>query len=80
VNKELQIQRVHELPSASWLVLFISVKQTIKTEEANCVFGKNKKCVELFVWVFLHGEGPRSRCYGRTTTLRLFVQFVWVIL
>ena len=21
---------------------------------------------------FLHGEGPRSRCYGRTTTLRLF--------
>jgi hypothetical protein len=24
--------------------------------------------------VFLHGEGPRSRCYGRTTALRLFVQ------
>jgi hypothetical protein len=23
---------------------------------------------------FLHGEGPRSRCYGRITTLRLFVQ------
>jgi hypothetical protein len=23
---------------------------------------------------FLHGEGPRSRCYGRTTALRLFVQ------
>jgi hypothetical protein len=22
----------------------------------------------------LHGEGPRSRCYGRTTALRLFVQ------
>jgi hypothetical protein len=23
---------------------------------------------------FLHGEGPRSRCYGRTTALRLFVE------
>jgi hypothetical protein len=23
---------------------------------------------------FLHGEGPRSRCYGRTTVLRHFVQ------
>jgi hypothetical protein len=23
---------------------------------------------------FLHGEGSRSRCYGRTTALRLFVQ------
>jgi hypothetical protein len=23
---------------------------------------------------FKHGEGPRSRCYGRTTALRLFVQ------
>jgi hypothetical protein len=23
---------------------------------------------------FFHGEGPRSRCYGRTTALRLFVQ------
>jgi hypothetical protein len=23
---------------------------------------------------FLHGEGPRSRCYGHTTALRLFVQ------
>jgi hypothetical protein len=29
----------------------------------------------LSVWsVFLHGEGPRSRCYGRTTALRLIVQ------
>jgi hypothetical protein len=24
--------------------------------------------------IFLRGEGPRSRCYGRTTALRLFVQ------
>jgi hypothetical protein len=23
---------------------------------------------------FLNGEGPRSRCYGRTTALRLFMQ------
>jgi hypothetical protein len=23
---------------------------------------------------FLHDEGPHSRCYGRTTALRLFVQ------
>jgi hypothetical protein len=23
---------------------------------------------------FLRGEGPRSRCYGRTTALMLFVQ------
>jgi hypothetical protein len=23
---------------------------------------------------FLHGEGPRSRCYGRTAALRRFVQ------
>jgi hypothetical protein len=27
-----------------------------------------------FFFFFLHGEGPRSRCYGRTTALRLFVQ------
>jgi hypothetical protein len=26
---------------------------------------------------FLRGEGPRSRCYGRTTALRLFVQPLW---
>jgi hypothetical protein len=25
-------------------------------------------------YFFLRGEGPRSRCYGRTTALRLFVQ------
>jgi hypothetical protein len=24
--------------------------------------------------VFLYGKWPRSRCYGRTTALRLFVQ------
>jgi hypothetical protein len=24
--------------------------------------------------IFLHGEGPRSRCNGRTAALRLFVQ------
>jgi hypothetical protein len=24
--------------------------------------------------IFFNGEGPRSRCYGRTTALRLFVQ------
>jgi hypothetical protein len=24
--------------------------------------------------IFLQGEGPRSRCYGRTAALRLFVQ------
>jgi hypothetical protein len=23
---------------------------------------------------FLHGEGPRSICYGRNTALRLFLQ------
>jgi hypothetical protein len=29
----------------------------------------------LFIIIFfLHGEGPRSRCYGHTTALRLFVQ------
>jgi hypothetical protein len=34
----------------------------------------------LFIYLFiiylfiLHDEGPRSRCYGRTTALRLFVQ------
>jgi hypothetical protein len=26
------------------------------------------------VFFLLHGEGPRSRCYGRTIALRLFVQ------
>jgi hypothetical protein len=25
-------------------------------------------------WIYLRGEGPRSRCYGRTTALGLFVQ------
>jgi hypothetical protein len=24
--------------------------------------------------LFLHGEGPRSRCYGGTTALRIFLQ------
>jgi hypothetical protein len=28
-------------------------------------------CIYIYI---LHGEGPRSRCYGRTTALRLFVQ------
>jgi hypothetical protein len=28
----------------------------------------------MFKAFFLRGEGPRSRCYGRTTALRLFVQ------
>jgi hypothetical protein len=28
----------------------------------------------LSLILFLHGEGPRSRCYRRTTALRLFVQ------
>jgi hypothetical protein len=28
-----------------------------------------------FISLFLlHGEGPRSRCYGRITALRLFVE------
>jgi hypothetical protein len=31
----------------------------------------SRRTVTVF---FLHGEGPRSRCYGRTTALRLFVQ------
>jgi hypothetical protein len=30
--------------------------------------------VVIMMLFFLHGEGPRSRCYGRTTALRLFVQ------
>jgi hypothetical protein len=34
--------------------------------------GKGKSVVTLVI--FLHGEGRRSRCYGRTTALRLFVQ------
>jgi hypothetical protein len=34
--------------------------------------------INLFLQLFfLHGEGPRSRCYGRTTALRLFVQTMW---
>jgi hypothetical protein len=28
----------------------------------------------LLITFFLHDEGPRSRCYERTTALRLFVQ------
>jgi hypothetical protein len=31
----------------------------------------SKTTVLLF---FLHGEEPRSRCYGRTSALRFFVQ------
>jgi hypothetical protein len=30
----------------------------------------NKECK----LIFLHGEGPRSKCYGSITALRLFVQ------
>jgi hypothetical protein len=36
--------------------------------------GIREKKVWLKVCFFLHGEGPRSRCYGRNTALRLFVQ------
>jgi hypothetical protein len=28
----------------------------------------------VFRCLVLHGEGPRSRCYGRTAALRIFVQ------
>jgi hypothetical protein len=35
---------------------------------------KSKIVIKCNKWFFLHGEGPRSRCYGRTTALRLFVQ------
>jgi hypothetical protein len=33
--------------------------------------------IELSTWLFIlggRGEGPRSRCYGRTAALRLIVQ------
>jgi hypothetical protein len=35
--------------------------------------GRNR----MFKYFFLRGEGPRSRCYGRTATLRLLVQPLW---
>jgi hypothetical protein len=38
------------------------------------LFGGEKKLIEFYTSFFLHGEGPRSRCYVRTTALRLFVQ------
>jgi hypothetical protein len=31
-------------------------------------------CPITFKRIVFYGEGPRSRCYGRTTALRLFVQ------
>jgi hypothetical protein len=34
----------------------------------------NECPLSLDVSFFLHGEGSRSRCYGRTTALRLLVQ------
>jgi hypothetical protein len=36
-----------------------------------CQYHSNNALQPFF---FLNGEGPRSRCYGRTTALRLFVQ------
>jgi hypothetical protein len=32
------------------------------------------KKVQSALYFFLVGEGPRSRCYGRTAALRLIVQ------
>jgi hypothetical protein len=31
------------------------------------------RCIFVFCF-FLSGEGPRSRCYGRTAAMRLIVQ------
>jgi hypothetical protein len=38
------------------------------------MFPNTSSFTENTLLFFLHGEGPRSRCYGRTTALRLFVQ------
>jgi hypothetical protein len=51
------------------LEYFIGI--TVEVLVSNDVTMKYTSYVFVF---FLHGEGPRSRCYGRTTTLRLFVQ------
>jgi hypothetical protein len=39
----------------------------------------NQNLVLLYtnVFFFVRGEGPRSRCYGRTAALRLIVQLLW---
>jgi hypothetical protein len=44
---------------------------------SDCARNREEAVFVLFLFCvhfFLHGEGPRSRCYGRTTALRLFVQ------
>jgi hypothetical protein len=41
----------------------------VRSEIHKFLFGIRKNCP-----FFLYGEGSRSRCYGRTTALRLFVQ------
>jgi hypothetical protein len=38
------------------------------------LFAKIKRPERETEHFFLHGVGPHSRCYGRTTALRLFVQ------
>jgi hypothetical protein len=62
----------------TWAIfVFIHIKiifEEIIFENLNGI----KLALNMIKWqwwsFFLRGEGPRSRCYGRTTALRLFVQ------
>jgi hypothetical protein len=38
------------------------------------IIGLHIRQIQTGTAFFLNGEGPRSRCYGRTAALRLFVQ------
>jgi hypothetical protein len=40
----------------------------------SCLGCCSKQVSQCLPWVFFCGEGPRSRCYGRSAALRLIVQ------
>jgi hypothetical protein len=62
LNKNLEDPCIYRSPTLDWVKEDVHVNKYVKYYS------------EVF---FLRGEGPRSRCYGRTAALRLLVQPLW---
>jgi hypothetical protein len=66
--------RSHSVENSLWKSLWACRKTDYVMNGRGLIFFRH------YLWNILHdayffcGEGPRSRCYGRTTALRLIVQ------
>jgi hypothetical protein len=60
-----RIMRYEVLSTVIWRLVILYSGVDVSDEHTTCIF---------MAAVFFCGEGPRSRCYGRTAALRLMVQ------